>query len=350
MFGIAGGLIGSAGGDEESSPVTQVGTQTVNVQESSAIIDAAKKVSPAVVSITATVEARTFLGPQSEKAGGTGFIITNDGLIGTNKHVVEASPRSLTVVTSDGRTYPAEVKAMDPSIDFALLKIDAKNLPVVSFGDSDNLEVGQEVIAIGNALGEFQNTVTSGVISAKERSVEASGAAGQATEQLDNLLQTDAAINPGNSGGPLVSLGAQVIGVNTAVAGGGAQGIGFAIPVKQVTQGIESYTKRGKIVRPSLGIRYLTVTREVARLNKLPVDNGAWLVSGRGGQALLPGSAASKAGLRENDIITAVNGQALDERHSLAGLVGKFNPGDEVEITFNREGKEQKVKVRLDER
>lgn len=313
------------------------------------VIDAAKKASSSVVSITATRETRSFLGPIEQKGGGTGFIITNDGLIATNRHVVEGNSNQLTVVASDGKTYEAKVQALDPSVDFALIKIEARNLPVADLGNSESLQVGQEVIAIGNALGEFQNTVTSGVLSAKERTIQAGGE-GQQTEQLENLLQTDAAINPGNSGGPLVNLDGQVVAVNTAVAGGGAQGIGFAIPINQAKQAIESYQQRNKIVRPSVGVRFVTITPDVAKLRGLPVETGALLEDGRGGAAVTPGSAAARAGLRAGDIITAVAGQALDGTHTLPGLIEQRKPGEEVELTYRRGAQETKTTVKLDER
>lgn len=348
VFAGTGAFVGNALGDDPPVNPANPSGQTV-LQESSAVIDTAKKVTPAVVSITSTSEARTFLGPIEQKSGGTGFIITNDGLIATNRHVIEGASGGLTVVTNDGKTFTAEVKAKDPGLDFALIKIDAKNLPVVGLGDSDSLQVGQQVVAVGNALGEFENTVTTGVISAKERSVQASDGAGRAAEQLTNLLQTDAAINPGNSGGPLVNLSGQVIGVNTAIAGE-AQGIGFAIPINQAKQAIDSFQQQGRIARASLGVRFITITGDVAALNKLPADHGALLQGGSGGPAIDPSGAAAKAGLREGDIITAVGETRLDENRTLQGVIGRFKPGDEVELTYLREGKEAKVKVRLEER
>ncbi len=344
-FGCLGAYIGS--NISSKTPQANTASQNVTVQESSAIIEATKKVSPAVVSITTESTASSFFGTVQQKGGGTGFIITNDGLIATNRHVVESASKALTVIAGDGKTYPAEVKAIDPLIDLALIKIDGKNLPVADLGNSDTLQVGQVVIAIGNALGEFENTVTTGVISARERAIQASTQTG--SEQLENLLQTDAAINPGNSGGPLSNLSGQVIGVNTAVAGD-AQGIGFAIPINQVVRAIDSYRKTGKIVRPSLGVRYATLTKDLASLNKLTVENGAILVGDSSGPAVIPGSSAEKAGLREGDIIVAVNGTAIDKNKSLPGLLETFNPGDQIELTIVREGKEQKIKLKLDAR
>lgn len=351
VFGVAGAFVGGAAGSRTSSPssVTTTHPPPVTAQSGGAVVEAVKKVSPAVVSISSTMETQGFLGPIEAKGGGTGFILTNDGLIATNRHVVENSPKNLTVVTNDNKSYPAQVKAIDPTVDFALIKIDAKDLPVVDLGNSDSTEVGQSVIAIGNALGEFQNTVTTGVISARERTIQASDAGGQSAEQLENLLQTDAAINPGNSGGPLVDLSGRVVGVDTAVAGK-AQGIGFALPVNEVKQAISSYQQKGKIIRPSLGIRFRTVTPELATLNKLSATSGVVLVGGTGGPAVVPGSAADKVGLKEGDIITAVDTAAIDDTHSLPGLLSKHSPGDEVELTFQRAGKETKVKAKLDER
>lgn len=350
LTGLAGAGIG--GQVFNNRPTTQVisGGQNVSVQESSAIIDASRKTSPAVVSITLQTTSRSFFGPVSSSAAGTGFIITADGLIATNRHVVESAQNNLTVVTNDGKSYPAVIKALDPVIDFALIKIDAKNLPVANLGDSDAVQVGQQVIAIGNALGEFQNSVTSGVISARERSIEAgSESGGSNAEQLDNLLQTDAAINPGNSGGPLVNLAGQVIAINTAVAGEG-QGLGFAIPINQAKQAIESFQKRGSIVRPSLGVRYQAITKELASLKKLPVDQGALLSGTATAPAVVPNSPAAQAGLRDGDILTAVEGQTINQDRSLSGLLSKYNPGDSIELTYFRDGKEARVRVTLSQR
>ncbi|MEI6040589.1 MAG: trypsin-like peptidase domain-containing protein, partial [Candidatus Berkelbacteria bacterium] len=230
--------------------ISQVTTNKLVLEESSKVIDAAKKVTPAVVSISTSKNVQNLFGQVGlEQGGGTGFIITNDGLIVTNKHVAQAGD-NLKVLTADGKNYDAKVVALDPTNDLAILKIEATGLPVVEMSDSDSIQIGQWVIAIGNALGELQNTVTVGVISARERQLTAG--AGASAEQLSNLFQTDAAINSGNSGGPLVNLAGQVVGINTAVAGN-AQGIGFAIPVNQVKQAIDSYKKTGKIIKPMLG-------------------------------------------------------------------------------------------------
>lgn len=334
LLGIIGGAIGVRLSGQPG-PTSQ-NTRQVTVQEDSAVIGAVKKVSPAVVSITGTSTAQSVFGPLEQKSGGTGFIITNDGLIGTNRHVVEKAG-ALTVIASDGKTYPAKVAAIDPVFDFALIKVEASGLPVADLGNSDDIQVGQHVIAIGNALGEFENTVTTGVVSAKQRTIQTEDGS-----TLEGLIQTDAAINPGNSGGPLVDLSSRVIGVNTAVAGG--QGIGFAIPVSLAKQAIDSYQKSGKIVRASLGVETATVTKDVARLRNLPVDNGALVVR------VIPGSPAADAKLEPNDIITAVGGTAVDANHSLAGLIGTHVPGDQVELTVKRGGEDKKITVKLTER
>ncbi len=337
LFGLAGGVIGSRLAAPAPAPTGPGTGSTVTVREDSAVIAAVKKVSPAVVSISSLTTSASVFGPLEQKSGGTGFIITNDGLIGTNRHVV-GNATTLTVVGSDGQTHQGTVVAVDPVFDFALIKIDAQNLPVADLGNSDDIQVGQEVIAIGNALGEFENTVTTGVISAKQRTIQTQDGA-----NLEGLIQTDAAINPGNSGGPLANLSGQVIGVNTAVAGG-SQGIGFAIPISLAKQAIDSYQKSGKIERASLGVETVTVTKDVARLRNLPVDNGALVIQ------IIPGSPAASAKLANGEIITAVGGTPVDANHSLAGLIGGHVPGDQVELTVRHGNDERKVTVKLTER
>lgn len=322
-------------------------SEKVIVEESSAFIDAAKKVGPSVVSITATgAPVQDFFGlgtGQSTQVAGTGFIVTSDGLIATNKHVT-SSGQKFTVTTAAGKTYDGKVVAQDPSNDIALMKVDASGLPVADLGDSDKVQVGQWVIAIGNALGELQNTVTVGVISAKERNVSPSDSSSGASESLYGLLQTDAAINPGNSGGPLLTSAGQVIGINTAIAGG-AEGIGFAIPINEVNKDLNSYTKNGKIVQPYLGVRYQPITTALAASANLPVSKGALLVSGQGQPAVVSGSPADKAGLQSGDIITKINDTQIDESSPLAKIIRQFNPGDKVTLTILRNGSEKKVDV-----
>lgn len=367
--------------------------KVITVTEESAVISAVDKVAPAVVSIIVTKDLpkieqyysnpfgseffREFFGqdfndlfgqqavPQyrqngtekTEIGGGTGFIVSADGYIITNRHVVLDQAAEYTVLMNDEAKYPAKVLARDALNDLAVLKIEKDNLPTVELGDSANLKVGQSVIAIGNALGEFRNTVSTGVISGLARSVTAGGA-GIGNEQLINVIQTDASINPGNSGGPLLNIAGQVIGINTAMAQG-AQNIGFAIPINEVKSTIESVQKNGRIVRPWLGVRYVIINKAIADANKLSVDYGAIIVRGqnRTDLVVIPGSPADKAGLVENDIILEINpsggsgqaGQKITEENLLANLVVKFKPGDEITLRVMHQGKEKIVKVKLEE-
>ncbi len=323
--------------------------QKIVLEESSKFIEVAKQVSPSVVSISTSRNVQDFFGQVfQQKGGGTGFVVSSDGLIATNNHVVSDKNATYTIILNDGTTYDAKVKATDPIFDFAILKIEAKNLKAVDFGNSDDLQIGQWVMAIGNALAEFQNTVTAGVISAKERNITAGDSSGVHTETLEGLLQTDAAINPGNSGGPLLNLSGQVVGVNTAVAE--AQGIGFAIPSNVLKPAVESVVKNGRIIRPALGVRYVPVTKQLATDSKLPVDHGAYIQPGQGGQTgIVSGSAADQAGLKEGDIITAINNQSVDENHSLARLIQQYQVGQKVKVTYFRDGKEESTEVTLQE-
>lgn len=334
-------VLGIKGG---SFNITTTKTEKIKLDESSAIIDSTKKVSPAVVSITTTTSARDIFGQLTEQqGGGTGFIITNDGLILTNKHVAQAGD-SLTVLMADNKNYDAKVVALDPTNDLAILKIEASGLPVVDLGDSNDLQVGQWVVAIGNALGQLQNTVTAGVISARERQLTVGSGSGQ--EQLNNLLQTDAAINSGNSGGPLINLAGKVIGINTAIAGN-AQSIGFAIPINQAKGALESYKKTGKIIKPQMGVRYVTLNKEIAKSNNLSVDYGALIYGSANNPAVIAGSPADKAGFKENDIILELNGERVDENHPLGSLIQKYQVGDEIELKYLRDKKESNVKLKL---
>lgn len=282
-----------------------------------------------------------------EMGGGTGFIIASDGLIATNKHVVSDSEAEYTVLTNDGKKYSAKVLALDPLQDIAIIKIEANNLPVLKLGNSDSLEIGQTVIAIGNALGEFRNTVSSGIISGLLRTITASG--GGISEQLEDIIQTDAAINPGNSGGPLLNLYGEVIGMNTAVVQG-AENIGFAIPINKVKRDLVDIQTKGKIVYPFLGVRYVLVTKAIAESNKLPVDYGALITRGDNNEpAITPDSAADKAGLKEGDIILELNGIKINEDNSLAKLLSRYRPGDKVSLKILREGKELMIIAELGE-
>jgi serine protease Do len=331
-----------------SIPTTK--TEKIIVDESNSIIDVANKVSSSVVSISLTTTVTSYFGTYEQSGAGTGFIITSDGLILTNKHVVADANAKYTVTTLDGKSYDATVKSLDPVNDLAVLKIDARNLPVVDLGDSDQLKVGQWVVAVGNALGEFKNTVTAGVISAKDRKIKASNSDGSSSEALTGLLQTDTAINSGNSGGPLVNLAGQVIGINTAVASN-AQGIGFAIPINAAKSAIDSIKKTGRIIRPYIGVKYYEITPDMAKKYSLASDHGA-IVKGTGGfmdTAVIANSPAAKAGIIENDIILEVNGTKIDEEHSLVSLIQQYQVGDSVTLKVLSAGKEKEVKITLEE-
>lgn len=324
-------------------------SKNIVVSEQNATIDIAKKVGPSVVSITSSSTQQDVFGRTAQATGaGTGIIISADGLILTNNHVVSEGG-TFSVITSDGKQYAnAKVLAKDPTNDIAFLKIDASGLSPATLGDSSKVEVGSFVVAIGNALGQFQNTVTTGVISGKARPVTAGDGQGSA-ERLTNLFQTDAAINPGNSGGPLVNVDGQVIGMNTAVAGEGSQGIGFAIPINDVKADITSLQEKGKLVHAYLGVRYVPVTAAFAKANGLGVDYGA-LVYGNGQtSAVVAGSPAANAGLKQGDIILKINDKKIDADNPLTTLIGQYKPGETVTLTIFRDGKEQQIKVQLAE-
>jgi len=287
---------------------------------------------------------------KQEIGGGTGFIVSEDGMILTNAHVVSDKEADYTVLTNDGKKYPAKVLALDSIRDLAVIKIegDLKPFPTVKLGDSDKLQIGQSVIAIGNVLGEFRNSVSVGVISGLGRTVTASG--GGMVETQEDVIQTDAAINRGNSGGPILNLKGEVIGVNFAMAEA-AENIGFAIPINKAKKDIEQVKTLGKIVYPFLGVRYVLITENIQKENNLSVDYGAWVRKGEGGEAaIFPGSAAEKIGLKEGDIILEFNGEKITTENSLAKIIMKYNPGDKVTLKILREGKEKIFEVILEER
>jgi serine protease Do len=272
---------------------------------------------------------------KQEVGGGTGFVISSDGLILTNNHVVEDEDADYTVLLNDGTKLPARVVARDSVLDLAVIKVERSGLKALPLGDSDKLRLGQTVIAIGNALGEFRNTVSTGVISGLGRTITASG--GRRVETLRNVIQTDAAINRGNSGGPLLNLRGEVIGVNVAMAGG-AENIGFAIPINSAKRIIEEVKTTGKISTPFLGVRYQLVNEEIAKAEDLPISYGAWLVSDRNEPAVVPGSPAHKAGLRARDLIAELNGEKITVDNPLALVVRKYRVGDTVKLKVWRSG------------
>lgn len=322
-------------------------------QQGEVIASVFKKVNPSTVAITTESVISTGTGftstvQQQVEGAGSGIIISKDGYIMTNKHVVPDGTNNVTVITSDGKEYKnVHVVARDPSNDIAFVKVDGvNNLTPAQIGNSNKVQSGQQVVAIGNALGIFRNSVTSGIISGVGRPLTASDETGTNSEQLDDMFQTDAAINPGNSGGPLVNLNGEVIGMNTAVSQEG-QGLGFAIPVNDAKGEINSVITQGKIVKAYIGVRYVSLTPDLAGQLGITQTQGA-LVSGSGNQpAVVPGSPAQKAGLQANDVITKVDGTDIVPGKGLASLLSQYAPGDKVNLTVLRGGKEQTITVTL---
>jgi serine protease Do len=324
--------------------------QTLVLQQGEIVAEVFKSVNPSTVAITTqTIDtSQRFFAPTVSEAAGSGIILSKDGYVLTNKHVVPAGTDQVTVLASDGKQYRnVKVIARDPTNDVAFLKIDGvNNLTPAAIGDSNGVEPGQQVVAIGNALGLFHNSVTSGIISGIGRPVQAGDETGTSSEQLEDMFQTDAAINPGNSGGPLVNLKGEVIGMNTAVSADG-QGIGFAIPIATVKGEIDSIEKTGKITKAYLGVRYVSVDQDVATQLKLSVSSGALIRSSGSSQGVLPGSPAAQAGLRDGDIIIKINGKDIKEGAGLVTQLSQFHPNDQISLIIIRDGKEQTVKATL---
>ena len=352
ICGGAGLALGWMSYERSTTPLTLLGSgvdgNSANFTEGS-IADIADKVSKSVVSIVTSTTSVSFFGQSySSSAAGTGIIATADGYIITNKHVIDGA-KDVTVILDDGTTYEdVEIVATDPLNDVAFLKVkDVSDLPAATLGDSKTIQVGQQVIAIGNALGEYQNTVTAGIVSGTGRSVTASDGTGYNTETLTDMIQTDAAINSGNSGGPLVNAAGQVIGINTATSTS-AENMGFAIPISSVKGMLAQLVETGKAERTYLGVYTLEITPEVAKEYNLPVETGAYIYSQSSYSAIVKDSPASKAGLKDKDIVTAVNSVKVGAAGSLADLVSEYKPGDTVQLTVVREGKEIAVNVTLE--
>ena len=354
--GFLGGWLGSSSRENANSlsGSSLSNQQRIVASESRLIASIAKNVGPSVVSINVVSQSAAaepdFFGfsapPRAQEAAGTGVLLSTDGLILTNRHVIPAGQSDISVTLSDGTEFD-DVKVVgrtneNDSLDIAFLKIsDTKGHPITpaEIGDSSKVQVGDVVVAIGNALGQFSNTVTSGIISGFGRSVQAGGSGGE-VENLNDLFQTDAAINQGNSGGPLVNMTGQVIGINTAVAGSG-QNIGFAIPINDVNGLIKQVLKSGRFDRSYLGVRYIPLTNSTAKELKISTAQGAYVapaVEG-GPPSIIPDSPADKAGLREKDIITEVDGTKIDSTHSLSSLVGRKSVGEKVSLKVIRDGK-----------
>lgn len=313
------------------------------------ISEIANYVSKSVVSIiTNTSTTGSFFTGQVSQAAGTGFIISSDGYIATNKHVV-ANATKIGVILDDGSTYEdVELIGTDPINDFAIIKIkDVKDLTPIKIGDSKTTNIGQQVIAIGNALGTYQNSVTSGIISGKGRSLTASDSSRTTYETLSDMIQTDAAINGGNSGGPLVNAAGEVIGINTAYASQG-NNVGFAIPINSVKGIMAGVLKDGKFERAVLGVRYQTITPLIAKEKKLDVTAGAYVKGSNNASAVIKGSAGDKAGIKDGDIITAVNGTKIGTAGSLGSLIGEYAVGDTVKLEVYRDKKYVQLDVKLE--
>ncbi len=339
---------------EENAPSSEIPLYKPVLDYEEAVIQAVENSDPSVVSIVVTKDLpvivsckrdpfqeffppgiRDFFGSdfqftvpceqgteKREVGGGSGFIISEDGLIITNKHVVADTAAEYSVLTNNGEGYEAQVLARDPIQDIAVIKIEAQNLKPAKLGDSDSVKLGQTAIVIGNSLGEFRNTVSVGVISGLSRTITASGA-GFGTETIRGVIQTDAAINPGNSGGPLLNLKGEVIGINVAIVSG-AQNIGFAIPVNLVKRDIKSVRETGEIKIPYLGVRYVSEIE------------GALLQSGEKDPAIVPDSPAEKAGLKASDVILELDGEKLSLDKPLGFLIQKHNVGDAVTLKVKR--------------
>lgn len=349
------------------SPMTQQQVETKIIElleEEEATIAVVERVTPAVASIVVKKEItrqRGYTGNPFqpvpleqiqeqtelvEVSGGTGFFVTEDGYMLTNKHVVDEPDGQFFVVTNDGDELPAELVAMDPYEDIAILKVEGDNFEVATLGDSERIQIGQTVIAIGNTLSEFRNTVTKGVVSGIDRRVTAGGF--YDAEIIDEAIQTDAAINPGNSGGPLINLLGEVIGINTAVSYEG-ESVAFAIPINEAQQAVEDVIAYGRIIRPWLGVRYVLVIP--GEETEIQYEIGALILSGEqpGEVAIFEGSPADNAGLQEDDIIIAVNGEQFSEGAGLAEIIGEYRPEDQITLTIIRDEQLMEVEVTLDE-
>lgn len=341
-------------------------TQTTTPKEP--VIEVVEKVNPAVVSVVITKDVPVYEQyyeswgffniprvrengtKEQEVGGGSGFIVSNDGLIVTNNHVVSDESARYSVLLNDGTNYTVKVLARDSQLDVAVLKINQpieSALTFIDFGDSSKLELGQTVIAIGNALAEFQNSVSVGVVSGLSRSIVASDERGR-SEHLDKVIQTDAAINPGNSGGPLLNLSGEVIGVNVATSRG-AENIGFALPAEVVKQVVDSVKQYGEIVRPFLGARYTMVTSAIAKANNLSVDYGALITRGQTPEelAVMPGSPADKVGLVENDIILSIDSEDLKDT-DLSSVLRTKSVGQVLQLKVLSKGEEKTITVTLE--
>ncbi len=365
IFGLIGGAIGggifgfltgtNTATDFFNSKIEQFGgnavvtTEIRNLVEESATTDVVESAKGSVVSIVITKEFQTRnvfgrieedgVTEEVEVGGGTGFVVSEDGLLLTNRHVINDEEAEYTAVFEDGTSYDVEIIDIDRFADIAIVKIDAENLVPLTFGDSDQLKEGEIAIAIGNTLAEYNNTVTKGIISGLERDLGAG---------YTNLIQTDAAINEGNSGGPLLNIAGEVIGINTAVDRSG-EGIGFAVPINEARVALKSVQEYGRIIRAGLGVRYIELDSDIAALNELSYDFGAYIRTGNGQSAIVSGSAAEKAGIQEGDIILEIDGVQVGVESGLAEIVKGYNVGDEVTILLARGEEELTLQLVFEE-
>ena len=359
VFGFGGAVLGAGtayvvlrsadtSGATLETPVQPpaVPADRTNVQIETAITDAVGRVGPAVVTVVNHLQARSgFFGSGTQPtASGSGVVIDTSGLIVTNNHVVEGNA-SLEVVLASGETLPAQLVGSDPFADIAVVRVQGPLPAAAAWGNSDTLQPGETVIAIGSPLGDFKNTVTVGVVSGMGRSIDTS-----AGFRMEDLIQTDAAINHGNSGGPLVNLAGQVVGINTLVVRGAgssgdvAEGLGFAVSSSTAEAVSRQLVDNGFVRRPYLGIRWAVVTPAVASANGLSVDHGVYLTE------VVSGGPAAVAGLQQGDILTILAGTPLDETHPFINELLRHNPGDTLDITYDRDGRTLKAEIKLGER
>lgn len=351
----------------------------------SPVVEIAKKVCPAVITVIVSKDlpkaenfysfpfgGKQLIMPKFEKGkegqvkktkigGGSGFIVSEDGYVFTSHHVVSDTTADYTVIIDPKHKYPAKVLSRNPINDTAVLKIappkrdpasagKASDFPCLEMADSNTIELGEEVVAVGNALGEFTDTLSTGIVSGLSRFITAFGGIDHQMQNLRGLIQTDAAINPGNSGGPLVNMQGQVIGINTAMIAG-AQNIGFAIPINYAKKDFAEVKKYGKIIMPFLGIKYVLLSKQMAEANKLPVGDGALVVREALGESpVIKGSSADKAGIKEWDIIVECNGQKITMKNPLANILAKCKIGQETVFTILRDGKKIQLSVKLEEK
>ena len=340
----------------------------------SPIVEIAKTVCPAVITVIVSKDLpkaenfysfpygdKEYMMPKYEKGqkskiektkigGGSGFIVSENGYVLTSNHVVSDTNADYTVILDPKHKYPAKVLSRNPINDTAVLKIEGERFPYLEMADSGKIELGEEVVAVGNALGEFTDTLSTGIVSGLSRFITASGGIENQTQNLRGLIQTDAAINPGNSGGPLINMDGLVIGINTAMIAG-AQNIGFAIPINYAKKDLNEVRKYGKIIMPFLGIKYVLVSKEMAEANKLPVNDGAIVVrEALGEPPVVKGSAADLAGVKEWDILLECNGEKITSKNPLANILQKCKIGSKTPLLVLRDGKKIELAVKLEEK